>query len=85
MKNHPPSGEWRHAKTFRAAALSAVALAALGAGSVITIGVVDAHRASGVFDAKIAEARSRASFIPIDHIPEAMEDCVIANEDYLFY
>lgn len=85
MRNHPPSSEWKLAKALRTAALSAVALAVLGAGSVITLGVVDARHASKTFDAKIDAVRAKPSFVSMGHVPKAMDDCVIANEDYFFY
>jgi len=53
--------------------------------SVVTLGVIDAHRASRVFDAKIDAVRAKPSRVSLRYVPKAMEDCVIANEDHFFF
>ena len=84
VKNNPPGGEWRYAKMFRRVSLLLAALAVLGAGSVITLGTLDARHASKSFDAKIDAVRAKPSFVSMDEIPMAMAECSIANEDYFF-
>ena len=85
VRNHPPAGEWRYRKAFRTALLSVLALGILGAGYVTILGAVDAHRASKVFDTKLAQVKSTPGFTPLKDIPKAMQDCIIADEDLYFY
>lgn len=85
LRNHPPSGEWKHALAFRRASLVAGTVTALAAMSVVALGVTDAHRASGMSQAKIDAVRAEPTYVSLRYIPYAMADCVIANEDNHFY
>ena len=84
VRDHHPVGEWRYAKLLRRVSLSVLTLAVIGIGYVVTFAIVDAHRASKALDAKLAEARSIPGFVTMEHIPKAMEECVIAEEDLHF-
>jgi len=85
LRNRPPSGERKHGRAFRTVALAAMALAVLGTGSIAALGAMDAYRASRTFDAKMDAVRAEPPFVSMAHVPKAMGDCVIANEDYFFY
>ena len=85
MRSSPPLTKWRYSRVFRIGMAVLATPIILGFLTVITLGTVDAHHASRVFDSKIAETRNTQGFTPLKDIPKAMQDCVIADEDLYFY
>jgi membrane peptidoglycan carboxypeptidase len=85
LRNHPPAGEWRLPKAFRRVSVAAASLALLILASLVAIGFADARRASRISDARIDAIRRSPTCVSLRHIPAAMSECVIANEDCFFH